>query len=358
VKRIALIPGDGIGPEVIAQAVRVLGVLRDGGLPLTWEEFPYSADYYLSEGRALPEGGLKALGAFDAILVGAFGDPRVPDMAHAKEILLGARRGLDLYVNERPVRLLHERITPLKGLGRADVNFVIFRENTEGAYVGAGGALMAGTPYEVALQSALATRKGVERIVRRAFERASGLPRKRLHMADKHNALEFIGNLWYRVFLEVAVDFPEVQAGHIFIDTLCHDLVRDPAKFEVIVTSNLFGDMISDLGAALAGGLGVAPSANVNPEARLGLFEPVHGSAPHMAGRDQANPLAACLSAAMMLDFLGFSPEARRVERAAQACVARGEVTRDLGGNLGTVGAGDALCDCLRDPGRDGAEWA
>ncbi len=357
-KRIALIPGDGIGPEVTTQAVKVLEVLRKEGLPLAWEEFPYSATYYLTEGRALPEGGLEGLGDFDAIFVGAFGDPRVPDMAHAKEILLGARRGFDLYVNERPVRLLHERLTPLKGMKRTDLDFVIFRENTEGAYVGAGGVLKAGTPDEVALQGALATRKGVERILRRAFERASGLPRKRLHMADKHNALEFIGNLWYRAFSEVSEDFPEVQTSHIFVDTLCHDLVRDPAKFEVIVTSNLFGDMVSDLGAALVGGLGVAPSANVNPEASRGLFEPVHGSAPHMAGRDLANPLAACLSAAMMLDFLGFSPEARRVERAVETCVARGQVTRDLGGNLGTGEAGDAVCRDLQDPGRDGAEWA
>jgi len=357
VKRIALIPGDGIGPEVIAQAVKVLEILRDEGLPLAWEEFPYSADYYLTEGRALPEGGLEALGAFDAIFAGAFGDPRVPDMAHAKEILLGARCRFDLYVNERPVRLLHERLTPLKGLTRSDVDFVIFRENTEGAYVGAGGVLKAGTSDEVALQSALATRKGVERILRRAFERASSLPRRRLHMADKHNALEFIGNLWYRTFLEVAADFPEVRAGHIFIDTLCHDLVRDPAKFEVIVTSNLFGDLISDLGAALVGGLGVAPSGNMNPETRRGLFEPVHGSAPDIAGKGLANPMAACLSAAMMLDFLGFSPEARRVERAVQACVARGQVTPDLGGDLSTGDAGDAVCGCLRHPGRDGAEW-
>jgi 3-isopropylmalate dehydrogenase len=343
---------------VIAQAVKVLEVLRDEGLALVWKEFPYSADYYLSEGWALPEGGLEALGAFDAILVGAFGDPRIPDMAHAKEILLGARRRFDLYVNERPVHLLHERLTPIKGLQRADVNFVIFRENTEGAYVGAGGVFKAGTPDEVALQSALATRKGVERILRRAFERASGLSRKRLHMADKHNALEFIGNLWYRTFLEVAGDFPEVQARHIFVDTLCHDLVQDPAKFEVIVTSNLFGDLISDLGAALVGGLGVAPSANVNPETRRGLFEPVHGSAPDISGKGLANPMATFLSVAMMLDFLGFSPEARRVEEAVQVCAARGEVTRDLGGDLSTGASGDAVCGALRDPGRDGAEWA
>lgn len=342
-KRIGVIPGDGIGPEVTSEVVALLRLLRDDGLPLAWDVLPYSADYYLAHGRALPEGGLEALGGYDALFVGAFGDPRVPDMAHAREILLGARRGFDLYVNERPVRLLHERITPLKGRGRADVDFVIFRENTEGAYVGLGGRFKRGTPDEVAVQEALATRKGVERILRHAFRTAASSPRKTLHMADKHNALEHVGGLWHEAFLAVAGEFPMVHAHHIFVDALCHDVVRDPGRFDVIVTSNLFGDLISDLSAALAGGLGVTPSANLNPESGKGLFEPVHGSAFDLAGKGLANPVAALLSAAIMLYFLGFPGAAKGVERAVEASVAAGETTPDLGGGLTTAAAGEAV---------------
>ena len=353
-KRIGVIPGDGIGPEVTSEVEALLELLRAHGLPLAWDVLPYSADYYLAQGRALPEGGLAALEGYDALFVGAFGDPRVPDMAHAREILLGARRGFDLYVNERPVRLLHERITPLKGRGRADVDFVIFRENTEGAYVGLGGRFKRGTPDEVAVQESLATRKGVERILRHAFRRAAASPRKTLHMADKHNALEHVGGLWHEVFRQVASEFPQVHAHHIFVDALCHDAVRDPGRFEVIVTSNLFGDLLSDLGAALAGGLGVAPSANLNPETGKGLFEPVHGSAFDLAGKGLANPVAALLSAAMMLDFLGFPRAARGVERAVEASVAAGETTPDLGGGFTTAAAGRAVREKLEG----GGPWA
>lgn len=346
-KRIAIIPGDGIGPEVASEAMRVLKRLQVHGLPVEWHVFPYGAEYYLRENRAMPEGGMAELAAFDAVFVAAFGDARVPDMAHAREILLGARRTMDLYVNERPVRLLHEAFTPLKGRSCRDVDFVILRENTEGAYVGMGGRFKVGTPEEMALQEVVATRKGVQRILRHAFERARSAPRRRLHMADKHNALEFVGGLWYRTFLELAKDYPDVEASHLYIDRLCHDLVRDPSAFEVIVTSNLLGDMISDLGAALAGGLGIAPSANLNPETGKGLFEPVHGAAPDIAGLGVANPMAAVLSAAMMLDFLGFAEAAGRVRDAVRACAAEGKVTRDLGGTLSTQEAGKALCEAM-----------
>lgn len=353
-KHIGVIPGDGIGPEVTAEVEALLDLFRAGGLPIAWDVLPYSANYYLTHGRALPEDGLASLAPYDALFVGAFGDPRVPDMAHAREILLGARRGFDLYVNERPVRLLHDGLTPLKGRGRADVDFVIFRENTEGAYVGLGGRFRRGTPDELAVQEAIATRRGVERILRHAFGRASASPRKTLHMADKHNALEHVGGLWLEVFHAVASEFPGVGAQQIFVDTFCHDVVRDPGRFDVVVTSNLFGDLISDLGAALAGGLGIAASANVNPETGKGLFEPVHGSAFDLAGKGTANPVAALLSAGMMLAFLGFGDAARGVERAVEDAVAAGETTRDLGGTLGTSGAGEAVRKRLKG----GVPWA
>ena len=341
-KQIAIIPGDGIGPEVTREVVELLGQLRAEGLPLAWKIFGYSADSYLREGRALPEGGMEELALFDAIFLGALGDPRVPDMAHGREIILGARRSLDLYVNLRPIRLLHDRLTPLKHRTCADVDFLIVRENTEGAYIGAGGRFRVGTPEEVAVQEALATRRGVERVLRYAFGLA-GASGEKLVMADKHNALEFVGGLWYRTFRELEGEYPQVEARHLFVDALCHDLVRDPSRFGVIVTSNLFGDLISDLGAALAGGLGLAPSANLNPETRRGLFEPVHGSAQDIAGKGIANPMAAFLSAGMMLEFLGFEEAGRRLRGAVTTCLERETTTPDLGGSSTTAEVGRVI---------------
>lgn len=341
--RLALIPGDGIGAEVSVEVVRLLQALKGEGHSLDWNVYDCSAERYLRTGKALPDGGMAELAGYDAIFAGAFGDPRVPDMAHARALLLGARFGLDLYVNLRPVRALSDAVVPLKGRCAGDVDILIVRENTEGAYVNVGGLFKAGTPDKTAVQEAIATRRGVDRILRYAFEQASSRPRGRLVMADKHNALTFVSGLWYRMFQEVRRDYPSVESHHIFVDALCHDLIRDPGRFDVIVTSNLFGDLLSDLAAALAGGLGVAPSANLNPRTRKGLFEPVHGSAHDIAGRGEANPLAALLSAAMMLDFIGMSGAARRVERAVRDCVRAGEVTRDLGGRLGTAGAGEAV---------------
>ncbi len=340
--RIAVIPGDGIGPEITHEVLKVMEALCSKGVPLTWQTFDYSADSYLKTGKALPEGAIEELAAFDAIFMGALGDPRVPDSTHARDILLGLRFGLDLYVNLRPVRLPIEALTPLKGRTAHDIDLVIVRENTEGAYVGAGGFLKKGTAEEVAVQEALATRRGVERVLRFAFEHARGR-RKILAMADKHNALRFVSDLWFRVFRELSEAYPDVEARHYFIDNLCYQLVRDPSQFDVIVTSNLFGDLLSDLGAALAGGLGLAPSANINPETGRGLFEPVHGSAPDIAGRGEANPSAGLLSMAMMLEFLGIGEAARTVHSAVDSCIAAGQVTRDLGGALGTGAAGDAV---------------
>jgi 3-isopropylmalate dehydrogenase len=335
--RVAVIPGDGIGPEVIAEATAILR--RMGGVDL--EPLPWSANYYLDTGITLPPDGYDLLRSFDAVLIGALGDPRVADNRHARDILLGTRFELDLYVNYRPVRLLDDRLCPLKGRTRSDIDFAVFRENTEGVYVGIGGRFKPGTPDEVAIQEEINTYKGVHRIVRHAFEhaRARGL---KVCMADKSNAMADGHALWQRVFKELKAEYPDVQATHLYIDALAMFLVQDPGQFEVIVTNNLFGDIVTDIGGALQGGLGMAASGNLHP-GRTSMFEPVHGSAPPLAGRNVANPIGAILSAALMLEALQRPDDARRIERAVEAAVQAGEVTRDVGGSLGTREAGDAI---------------
>jgi 3-isopropylmalate dehydrogenase len=338
VHRIAVIPGDGIGKEVTAAAVTILEAL--GGIDL--HHLPWSADHYLATGETIPKDGYDMLRSFDAILVGALGDPRVPDNRHARDILLGTRFELDLYVNYRPIRLLDDRLCPLKGRTRADVNFVVFRENTEGLYVGVGGRFKAGTPDEIAVQEEINTYKGVHRIVRHAFEFARAHGIRSVCMADKSNAMTHGHALWQRVFREAQAQYPDVQGTHLFIDALALLLVQNPGQFQVIVTNNLFGDIITDLGGALQGGLGMAASGNLHP-GRTSMFEPVHGSAPPLAGKDVANPIGAILSAALMLETLGRSEDAQRVERAVEAAVHAQETTRDVGGSLGTRAAGDAI---------------
>ncbi len=347
--KIAVVPGDGIGVDVTREAVRVLEqVSRQGSVPIEMVSFPWSADHYLATGETLPEGALEDLAAhFDAIFMGAFGDPRVPDMRHAAEILLGTRFRLDLYVNYRPVRCLDDRLCPLKGYSAADVDFVVFRENTEGSYVGAGGHLKKGTPDEVATQEDVSTRKGVERILRYAFEYARAHGRRRVVMSDKSNAMRFVGDLWQRTFAEVSSEYPGITASHLYIDALCMQMIRDPRQFEVIVTNNMFGDIATDLGAALQGGLGMAASGNIHP-GRISMFEPVHGSAPKHAGTGRANPFGAILTAALMLDHLGRPQEAASIERAVQVCVAEKRCTGDIGGSLSTSEAGEAVCRELR----------
>ena len=340
-KRLAIVPGDGIGVDVTREVVRVLEQLKTRGLAIEWREFDYSADRYLKTGVALPPGGMAELGEFDAIFMGAFGDPRVPDMAHAKEILLGARFELDLYVNHRPTKLYAPHLTPLKGVETLD--FTIFRENTEGLYAGCGGVFKKGTADEVATQEEINTRKGVERICRHAFEFAKKKGLKKVLMADKSNVLRFAGDLWQRVFFGLAKDYPEITASHMFVDALCMQLVKKPQEYEVIVTNNMFGDIITDLAAGLVGGLGVAPSGNVNPQTGRGMFEPVHGSAPKYAGKDVANPAGAFLSAALLLEWIGFEKAGLALERAVADCVAAGESCKDLGGMLGTRAAADAM---------------
>jgi 3-isopropylmalate dehydrogenase len=336
--RIAVIPGDGIGPEVIAEASRILQ--RLGGLEL--HPLPWSADHYLSTGVTLPPDGYDILRSFDAILIGALGDPRVPGNRHARDILLGTRFELDLYVNYRPVRLLHDQLSPLKNRTRRDIDFVVFRENTEGVYVGIGGRFKAGTIDEVSVQEEINTYKGVHRIQRHAFEFARARGLRKVCMADKSNAMAEGHALWQRVFAELKAEFTGIEATHMYIDALAMFLVQNPGQFEIIVTNNLFGDIITDIGGALQGGLGMAASGNLHP-GRTSMFEPVHGSAPPLAGRNVANPIGAILSAALMLDTLGRPDDGRRIERAVEAAVHAGETTQDVGGSLGTKEAGDAI---------------
>ncbi len=342
--RVALIPGDGIGIDVTAEAAKVLGTLvKSRKLALETVTFDWGAEKFLREGISLPEGALEVLREFDAIFVGALGDPRLPDMKHAADILLGIRLGLDLYVNLRPVKLLDARLCPLKNRAEKDVNFVVLRENTEGLYVGLGGNFKRDTPDEVAVQEDVNTRKGVERILVYGFEYARKRGLKKLCMSDKSNAMPFGHGLWQRTFAEVRERYPDIESWHLYVDTLAMEIVRSPAHFEAIVTCNMFGDILSDLGAALQGGLGLAPSANLHP-GRVSMYEPVHGSAPKMAGKNLANPMAAILTLAMMLDDLGFAEPAARIEDTVRDAVRHGKTTPDLGGSLGTREVGDWIC--------------
>ena len=343
--RIAVIPGDGIGPEVIREAVRVLERVREThGVDAELTHFDWGAEKYLREGVSLPSGALEMLDrGFQAILAGAFGDPRVPSNQHAEDILLGMRRGLDLYINLRPVRLLDARLTPLRDRKPEEIDFVVFRENTEGAYCGAGGFLKKGTADEIATQEELNTRRGVERIIVAAFEYARANQRKRVTMADKSNVQRFGGDLWQRVFREVAADYPDLEANHQYVDAMAMFMVLDPSQYDVIVSNNLFGDILTDLGAAIQGGLGLAASGNIHP-GRVSLFEPVHGSAPAIAGQGVANPIGAILTSAMMLEYLGQNKASEAIETAVRASVLNHETTRDLGGSLSTEQAGTAIC--------------
>jgi 3-isopropylmalate dehydrogenase len=348
VRKIAVVPGDGIGPEVIAAGMRVLEHINDRRkLGLEFEHFGWNADEYLRTGVSIPPGAMENIrNHYAAVYLGAFGDPRIPDMKHAADILLGMRFQLDLYVNYRPVKLLNDRLCPLKGKTMTDVDLVIFRENTEGAYVGMGGNFKKGTAEEIAVQEDLSTRKGVERIIRYAFEFARRTGRKSVCMSDKNNVMRFAGDLWLRTFEDVAREYREIEHVHMFVDALAMQMVRAPEMFDVIVTNNMFGDIVTDLGAALQGGLGMAASGNIHP-GRVSLFEPIHGSAPKYAGKDVANPIGAILTAAMMLDYLGFAAEAQTIERAVAGAVEAGETTSDIGGTLGTKAAGAAILNRL-----------
>jgi 3-isopropylmalate dehydrogenase len=343
-KRIAVIPGDGIGQEVIPEAVKVLKEAASSvrrSVALT--EFDWGADRFLRDGATLPAGAVEMFEKdFDAILLGAMGDPRVPSNQHAADILLGLRFGLDLYVNARPCVLFDKRFTPLKDRAEEDVNFVVFRENTEGLYVGVGGFFKKGTAEEIATQEDVNTRRGVERIIRYAFEYGRNHGLSRVCMSDKSNALTYGHDLWQRVFKQVRAEYPEIDASHQYIDNLLLQMVRDPSQFQVIVTCNLFGDIASDLGAGLIGGLGLAPSANLHP-GNVSLFEPVHGSAPNIAGKGIANPMGAILAVGMMFDYFGWAEAAKKIESAVRAALREGKTPIDLGGPLRTQAIGDFI---------------
>lgn len=348
VPRIAVVPGDGIGVEVIGEAVRVLRAAAGSfDLSLELERWDLGAERYLRDGATITDEELRTLERdFDAILLGALGDPRVPDNAHARDILLGLRSRLDLFVNYRPCRLLLSGLSPLTTVDERGIRLEIFRENTEGAYVDMGGSFKTGTEREVAIQEDVNTYHGVERIVRAAFEHARERDRDRVTMVDKANALPRAGALWRRVFDEVGRDFPSVEREALFVDAAAMDLVRRPSDFEILVTSNLFGDILSDLAAQLTGGLGLAPSANLHP-GRHALFEPVHGSAPDIAGSGRANPVASIRCTVLLLDHFGHESVARRVEEAVVDSLRSGVTTPELGGDSSTEEVGRWIAEAV-----------
>ena len=345
---VAVIPGDGIGREVLDEGLKVLRALdARHGLNLRFTHLPYGADRYLATGLTITPEEMSGLRDYDAVYLGALGDPRVPSNVHAKDILLGMRFQLDLYINLRPCVLLDERYCPLKDRRPEDVRFTVFRENTEGLYTGIGGQFKRDTADEVAIEAELNTRKGVERIIRAAFEHARARGLGRVCMSDKSNAMRHGHDLWQRVFKSVAAEYPEIKASHLYVDALVMEMVRAPDRFDVIVTNNLFGDIVTDLGAQIQGGIGLAASGNLNPGAGIGMFEPVHGSAPDIAGQGLANPLAAVLSAGMMLSWLGHVELERQIEDAVRVALNDGLVTRELGGELSTSQVGDAIVAIL-----------
>jgi 3-isopropylmalate dehydrogenase len=340
--RIGIIGGDGIGPEVVAEALKVVAAT---GVAFDTVDYDLGGRRYLDSGEVLPDSVLDEIRGLDGVLLGAVGTPEVPPGVLERGLLLRLRFELDLYVNLRPVKLLPGAPTPLAGKGPADIDMVVVRENTEGAYVGEGGLLRAGTPHEVATQGSVSTRLGVERCVRYAFELARTRERKHLTLLHKTNVLTYSGDLWYRTFQEVATEFPDVGTQYHHIDAACLYFCETPDRYDVIVTDNLFGDIITDLGAAIAGGLGLAASGNLNPPRTApSIFEPVHGSAPDIAGRGIANPLAMILSAALMLRH-GFSleDEAAALESAVDRALAAGLRTGDLGGSATTAEATEAV---------------
>jgi 3-isopropylmalate dehydrogenase len=334
--KIAVIPGDGIGPEVIAEGSKLLEAL---GFELNY--FDWGADKWLKEGIGLPKDAIPMLESnFDAIYFGALGDPRIPDMAHGREILLGLRTGLDLYVNFRPVTRLHLKLGVLAK--NPAIDFVVFRENTQDCYTGHGHSDHTGSQTEISVDESIHSYTGVERICRQAFLHAQKIGKTRVCLGHKSNAIRYGGALWQRVYRTVSKDFPGIMAEELYIDTMAMEFVRNPERFEVVVTSNLFGDILTDLGAGITGGLGLAASANWHP-GKIGLFEPVHGSAPDIAGKGIANPIGAFLSAALMLDYLGHEPMAQRIRKAVVQAIDEDFVTPDLGGKKTTLETGNFL---------------
>ncbi len=346
--RIAAIPGDGIGTEVTEAAMAVLEVASARvGTDVRVDTWPLGAERYLAEGVTISEAEFKTLSDdYEALFVGALGDPRIPDNAHARDILLGFRFRLDLFVNYRPCVLLDPDLCPLKDFAERPIAIHVFRENTEGLYANVGGRLRPDTPFEVAIQESVNTHFGVERIVRAAFAYAQDRKLNRVTMVDKANAMPSAGALWRRVFAAVSEEYPDLRTDTMYIDALAMDLVRRPDTYEVLVTSNLFGDIVSDLAAEITGGLGLAPSANVHP-GQHALFEPVHGSAPDIAGKGIANPLGAIRSVGLLLEHFGASQGADLVDRAVRLSMTEGETTPDLGGDRSTEQVGRWIADTI-----------
>ena len=355
VHRIAIIPGDGVGPEVVRESRKLLDFIcdHDKAVELAFDEFPWGTDYYLSTGEMMPPDGLTQLGSYDAILFGAVGSPRVPDHVTLRQLLFRIRHGFDQYISLRPVRLLDGIRSPLADVSPADVDMLFVREGTEGEYAGLGDRIYRGTDREVALQTALFSRHGVGRAIRWAFELARREGRS-VTSVSKGNALQYSGVLWDEVFAEVSAQYPDVESHELLVDAAAMFMVMDPGRFGVVVASNLYADILTDLGAAIMGGMGLAPSANLNPERRFpSLFEPIHGSAPDIAGKSVANPVGSIWSTALMLEHLGHAEWAAAIQRAVQVAVASPATrTADLGGTASTRHAGDAiigLLDCARD---------
>jgi tartrate dehydrogenase/decarboxylase/D-malate dehydrogenase len=348
--RIAVIPGDDIGREVIPEGVRVLEAAgAKHGVRLAWQEFPWSSDWYKAHGRMCPEDAPDILRKFDAIYFGAVGNPAiVPDHVSVWGLLINFRRVFDLYVNLRPIRLLRGLACPLAGRGPKDIDYVVVRENTEGEYGSVGGRIFAGTDREAAIQQAVFSRKGVDRIMKYAFELAR-TRRKHVSSCTKSNGISITMPYWDERFAAMAARFPDVGTREYHVDNLSMQLVLDPGRFDVIVASNLFGDILSDLGAATAGTIGVAASGNINPERTApSIFEPVHGSAPDIAGRKIANPIATIWAGAMMLEHLGESAAAADITRAAELITAEGPHTPDMGGRAATAEVGSAIAEEIR----------
>ncbi len=342
-----MVPADGAGREVVPEAVKVICA---AGLDseLEFQEYEVGADRVLRGEPAMPEAVFDELKSADAILFGAIGDPRVPDVGYAAQVLLRLRFELDLYVNLRPARLFDDRLSPLRDPDRREVDLVIVRENTEGVYVGLGGRFKRGTPEELAIQEDVNTHRGVRRILEYGY-RVARSRRGELCMVDKSNAMQHAGGLWQDLFARLREEHPDFRPRHLYVDAAVMELVRNPTRFDVIVTGNLFGDILSDLTAQLIGGMGLAPSANLNPDTGRGLFEPVHGSATDIAGRGIVNPLGAILSGAMMVEHLGYPEVAKRITEAVAGSLRSGECTRDVGGSLTTSEAGDAVARRLQE---------
>jgi 3-isopropylmalate dehydrogenase len=343
---IGVIPGDGIGPEVVREAIKVLDATASvGGFGLNYVHYPYGAQHYLDTGELLPEDSLDRFRSHHAILLGAIGDPRVQPGVLERSILLAIRFGLDLYVNLRPVVLYSEHLCPIKGKKPEDVNFVVVRENTEDVYAGGGGILKRGTPHEVAIAEMIFTRHGVERVVRYAFElarRRNG--KKRVTLVDKANVI-LAHDLWTRTFAEVGEEYPDIEKDHAYVDACTMWFVKNPEWFDVIVTTNMFGDIITDLGAMIQGGMGIAASGNIHP-GRVSMFEPIHGSSPKYAGKNVANPLGTIAAASMMLDFIGETRGHQLIESAISRLLSSGRIPSvDARSGLSTSQIGDMVSD-------------